>query len=75
MARRFTVNVARAPLPVPAESGSLAAIERPPAAGRGEGAEITSTEDVESSGTPVWPFVLLALILLLSSEAYAALRV
>jgi len=75
MARRFTVNVERAPLPVPAEQGSLAALERPPAAGRGAGAEIASTEDVEAAGTPVWPFVLLALILLLSSEAYAALRV
>jgi hypothetical protein len=76
-ARKFAVNVVR-----PEKMETLATIEELQRVQRDATSANTSTAQIQvdpelaaASGTPIWPFLLFALLLLLITESYAALKV
>lgn len=76
LARRFAVNVDRPERPAALAAESAVAAARRVAGGVApRAAEALAADAAEVPGTPIWPLVLLALVLLLASETYAALRI
>jgi hypothetical protein len=76
-AKRFAVNIARDPaFPQLASQETISSVIRAPAVLAREPGEVGVPEaEGVVPGTPIWPVVLLALVLLLATETYTALRI